>query len=265
MNQDASVTPRTRPTSTTEPAPVLPLTDEDVARFHRDGFLRVDALTSTEEVQALQQVYDRLFEPGATTEPGDRVELAPERDGRPTLPQVLNPDRYAPELRDTTAYRNAFALARQLLGGEVHPMGMHAIRKPPRSGAETPWHQDEAYWDPAYDHPAISVWIPLQPATLDNGCMQFVAASHRGEVLDHQLIDRRADGLRLRDPSLVGEAVACQLPPGGATIHAARTLHRTGPNTTDEPRRALIMAFRAPPTPRADGRTFPWQPASWYE
>jgi ectoine hydroxylase-related dioxygenase (phytanoyl-CoA dioxygenase family) len=69
----------------------------------------------------------------------------------------------------------------------------------------------------------------------------------------------------VRDPSLLGEAVACPLAPGGATVHAARTLHHTGPNTTDEPRRALILAFRAPPTLRGDDRSFPWQPASWYD
>lgn len=247
------------------PAPSRLLTGEEVARFHRDGFLRLEALTSPDEVQALQQVYDRLFEPDAVTEPSDRVELAARRDEQATLPQILNPDRYAPELRETAAYRNGLALAVQLLGDAAHHMGMHAIRKPPRSGAETPWHQDEAYWDPAYDHPAISVWVPLQPATLDNGCMQFVAGSHRGEVVEHELADASADGLRVSDPSVVGVAVACPLPSGGATVHAARTLHHTGPNTTDEPRRALILAFRAPPTPRADDRSFPWQPASWYE
>ena len=142
---------------------------------------------------------------------------------------------------------------------------MHAIRKPPRSAVETPWHQDEAYWDPAYLHTALSIWIPLQPATLDNGCMRFVPGSHRETVHPHQLIDpANADGLRLSGSQQAVGGVACPLPPGGATVHAGRTLHHTGPNRSDEPRRALIMAFRAPPVWEGT-RSFPWQPDAWYE
>ena len=246
----------------------MTLSDQAVAQFAEQGFLRVDRLTSEIEVRSLCAVYDRLFEPTAAVAAGDRVELATSDDGsRATLPQILNPDHYAPELLDSDAYRGATALARQLLGSEAEYMGMHAIRKPALDGAETPWHQDEAYWDPAYDHPAISVWMPLQPVDEANGCMEFVPGSHRGDVRRHRLAQADADGLVLDDAAAeagVANAVACPLPAGGATVHAARTLHHAGPNRTAEPRRALIMAFRSPPTLRTDGRAFPWQPARWY-
>lgn len=244
------------------------LDDEQVASFETQGFLRMRRLTSAAEVLALQDIYDRLFEDTTRIAADDRVSLASATaDGAATLPQILNPDRYAPELRETDAFANARTLARELLGDDAGFMGMHAIRKPPRDGAETPWHQDEAYWDPAYDHPAVSIWVPLQAVDTTNGCMEFVPGSHRGDVRRHRLAQPDADGLVLADPEaepdLVG-AVACPLRAGGATVHAARTLHHAGPNRTTEPRRALIMAFRSAPVPRADGRTFPWQPARWY-
>lgn len=241
------------------------LTAEQIGRFEAEGFLRLESLTSEAEVLTLREVYDRLFEPGAGIDARDRVELAGERGSAPVLPQILNPDRYAPELLETAAYRNARQLAVQLLGPEVQHMGMHAIRKPPRSGAETPWHQDEAYWEPYLEHRALSVWMPLQPATLANGCMQFVPGSQDLDVQEHQLINADSDGLVLRHLDSVGTAVACPLPPGGATVHANRTLHYAGPNHTDEPRRALIMAFRCPPTPLSPPREFPWQRPEWYE
>ena len=65
--------------------------------------------------------------------------------------------------------------------------------------AKTPWHQDEAYWDPAMHHEAISVWMPLQPATIDNGCMQFVPGSHLDGVHEHRLINPESHGLVLTD------------------------------------------------------------------
>lgn len=252
---------------TTSASGEFALSAAELAGFDERGFLVLPSLTTAAEVVALQDIYDRLFEPGAAIGRQDRVELAGRADGAQTLPQILNPDHYAPELRETTAFRNAFAVARQLLGADAEHMGMHAIRKPAHSGAETPWHQDEAYWDPSFDHPAISVWIPLQEATIANGCMSFVPGSHRDEVVEHELINPGlADGLRATDPSAAEDrAVACPLPAGGATVHAGRTLHHAGPNGSDQPRRALIVGFRTTPRWRGDGRSFPWQPAAWYE
>jgi len=225
----------------------------EVARFREEGFLVVDPLTAPEELVALRPAYDRLFEEGAVAA-NHRIELS-----GTDLPQVLDAERYAPELGETAAFRHASDVARQLLGPDAVPTGMHAIRKPARSGAETPWHQDEAYWDPARDHFAISVWIPLQPVAEDNGCMQFQPTSGRLPVLDHRRVDPATEGLVLIDTSPVTEPVVCPLPLGGATVHGNRTLHYTGPNRSEEPRRALIMSFASPSRARVEPRSFPWQ------
>lgn len=239
------------------------LTRAQIDRFHERGFLRLEAITTQDEVLRLQGIYDRLFEPGTDISQRDRLELAGAPDGPPALPQIVNPDHYAPELRDTVAHRNAASVAAQLLGGEINDGGMHAIRKPPKDGAATPWHQDEAYWNPAYRHHALSVWIPLQPATLENGCMQFVPGSHRLGIQPHRLITADSHGLELESLDLVQEAVACPLPPGGATVHDGRTLHYAGANTSTEPRRALIMAFAAHPTLLDEPQQMPWQRPEW--
>src|SRR4051794_39153887 len=159
----------------------LTLTPEQIEQFHRDGFLRLEAITTQDEVERLAVIYDDLFEGRRAVADDDRLELAGDAE-RPILPQIMNPERYAPELLETTAYANATAIAHALLGDTATPAGMHAIRKPPRHGAATPWHQDEAYWDPNRDHEALSIWIPLQPATLENGCMQFVRGSQHDAV-----------------------------------------------------------------------------------
>jgi hypothetical protein len=227
--------------------------DAERADFRDRGFLVVEALTTPDELVALRPAYDRLFEAGAV-EARDRIELS----GR-DLPQVLSPEHYAPELQDSVAWRRAEQLARDLLGPDTVATGMHAIRKPGGSGAETPWHQDEAYWDPARDHDALSIWVPLQDVSEDNGCMQFQPGDHRREVLEHRRVDADSVGLVLTDLSAVTDPVACPLRLGGATVHAGRTLHYTGPNRSPEPRRALIMSFCRPSQPRERPRSFPWQ------
>lgn len=237
--------------------------DTPAEQLDQDGYAVVEQLSPPDEIARLVDAYDHLFGPDSPVRAGDRYELAGEEGTAPLLPQVTNPDHYLPELLETQAYRNATALARSVLGEDVRPAGMHAIRKPPHDGAETPWHQDEAYWDPAVEHDAISIWMPLQPVTVGNGCMQFMPGSHRLPVLEHRLIRPDAHGLALTDLSVVRRIAACPLPAGGATVHTGRTVHYTGPNATDAPRRALIMAFSRPTHPLDSPRSFPWQRPEW--
>ena len=238
------------------------LNPDDVAAFHRDGFLSIPALVHAEEVTFMRLLYDQLFEARAGRDAGDHFDLAgTDEEGAPaTLQQILNPSRYAPEFETLACVRSALAIATQLLGPGAEAQGNHAIMKPAGMGAATPWHQDEAYWNPELAYNALSVWIPLQEATLENGCMHFIPGSHRREVLPHHAInhDPRIHGLEADEAIEPAGAVACPLPAGGATFHLARTLHYAGENRTPNPRRAYIMMFGTPPTPFDGTRRFPW-------
>lgn len=249
------------------------LTEEEIAFFRQNGYLALPALTTAEEVTGLQAVYDRIFATKAGREHGDHLDLVTtdEDDEAPVLPQILNPSKYAPELKQTQLYANAEAIARQLLGPESQFKFEHAILKPPHTDAPTPWHQDEAYSKPDWEYNYVNIWIPLQDATLENGCMHFVPGSHQLEVLPHHPIgnDPRVIGLEVDDPEAVSKgSVACPIPAGGATIHMGRTLHYTGPNHSDAPRRAYIVGFETPRKKRAVSRNFYWldmQQTKWQE
>lgn len=242
-------------------AATVRLNEEQIAFFHREGYLALEAITTQEEIAFLRGVYDRLFAQRAGREEGNQFDLAgtDEEGVEARLPQILSPSKYAPEIRETLYMANALAIARQLLGEDATFHGDHAIMKPPHHGAETPWHQDEAYWSPDYDYHEVNIWMPLQPATPENGCMWFVPGSHRWEVLPHHPIghDPRVHGLEV-DQADTSNAVCCPLPAGGATIHTPRTLHYAPANRSDQPRRALVFAFGTPAVPRTVPRDFPW-------
>jgi len=245
--------------------PTVTLTEEQIAFYHENGFLAIDAITTPEEVERLRGVYDRLFEQKAGRAEGNQFDLAgTDEEGKPAaLPQILGPRKYAPELAETLYEANARAISEQLLGPGITFTGDHAIFKPAGVGAPTPWHQDEAYWDPNLDYHSLSVWMPLQEATLENGCMVFLPGSHKREITPHQSIggDTRVHGLEMLDAVDEAKAVACPLPAGGATFHDARTMHFTGANRSQIPRRAYIIGFGRPATPRAEARRFPWNEA----
>jgi len=183
-----------------------------------------------------------------------------EDDVAPVLPQIINPVNYAPELRQTQFRANALALARQLLGPTVTPAFEHAILKPAERGAATPWHQDEAFRvDPNFEYQQLSIWMPLQEATLENGCMVYIPGTNKGEVLPHRSpgSDPKVHAIECAGGFDPADAVPCPLPAGGATLHAGRTLHHAGPNRTELPRRAYVLGFEVPPKP-CQPRDFYW-------
>lgn len=240
------------------------LTVEQIRFFHLNGFLNInEPIAGPEELAWMRELYDGMFERKAGFERGDQFDLAgTDEDGKEAaLPQVLNPLAYAPELGNGNYLAVANEIVQDLLGPEASVGVAHAIFKPAGHGAATPWHQDEAYWEPNQQYTTVSVWMPLQEATVENGCLWFMPGSHYWELLPHQPIggDVRVHGLELVDLAPIVDPVACALPAGGITIHHNRTLHYAGANTSDVPRRALIMMGGLPAKPAPQSRRFPWQ------
>ena len=230
------------------------LTPDQLDQYREQGFLALDVLTTPAELEWLRQVYDDLFARRVGWDEGSQFDLAGTDEGEAALPQLLGPSRYVPALKDTEYRKNATAIARQILGdGMGEGVGEHMIYKPAGRGAATPWHQDQAYHDPAFSYTGVNFWMPLDEATVDSGCLQFVPGSHRLDVLPHHSInhDPRVHGLEVDDPEQWAErAVACPLPAGGATLHASYLLHGAAANTSKRPRRAYTLTFRREPQRR---------------
>ncbi|HEX8372237.1 MAG TPA: phytanoyl-CoA dioxygenase family protein [Chthoniobacterales bacterium] len=240
------------------------LTEEQIRFFHEEGYLCLDQISPAAEVEKLIGIYDRLFSVKAGRNQGAHFDMVGhDKDEEPPVsPQIINPVLFAPELKETEFRANAMILARQLLGPEARYDFEHAILKPPKIGAPTPWHQDEAF---RRDHPPgyqeISVWMPLQDVDETNGCLEYLPGSHRKHVLRHASPgnDPLVHALECVEDFEAAKAVACPLPAGGCVIHHCRTLHHSTANRSSMPRRAYILGFAVPPegNPRLSPG-FPW-------
>ena len=246
----------------TKTQPALPLTQEQQDTFYNQGFLTVDSLVPAEEVSFLRGIFQDLFARRAGRDEGAQYDMVghDDDDGPQKLSQILRPINFAPELERIRYRANGLAVARQLLGPTAVEVSDHAILKPAGYGAPTPWHQDEAFRDSGFTYEQLSIWMPLQEATLENGCMQYVPGSHRREVLDHRSPhdDPRVHALECAGEFDAGTAVACPLSAGGAVIHHGRTLHYAGANRSDIPRYAYILMYETPPVPTAEAREYRW-------
>jgi hypothetical protein len=218
------------------------LTTTQVNQFAADGFSAVEGLFSVEEIGEVRAFLDPWFERFAELRGSmvsDNSAKPNESAGKTVSPELDRPTLLDPRLRETAVYRRCRDVARQLRGSATEYVYDHAIYKAPYSETPTPWHQDQAYNGHRVVLKTVHFWIPLQHATVENGCMFFVPGSHVRGFLSH--VD---DGKRLR----VGQAdwpdaVACPIPLGGATLHTPLTLHYTPPNRSAAVRRAWILHF----------------------
>jgi hypothetical protein len=249
------------------PEPTVHLSPQQIHDYHEQGWIALPAISTPDELAWLRATYDSLFAQRVGRDRGDQFDLVgDDRDPeRPVVPQILGLSDYEPRLRETLAWANARRIATQLFGREPENLFDHAILKPPFCPMATPWHQDLAYWDPAFDHQSMSLWMPLQDVDLASGCMHFVPGSHRGEVLRHRSIggDPAVHGLELDDPppAALAGAVAVPLAAGGCTVHHQGMLHATTPNQVASPRRAWILTPQLARVRREVPRRFPWEEA----
>lgn len=242
---------------------MLSLDPAKLEQFRTDGFLAFDSSLSAEAIARMRQTLKALHDAKTGYAEGAQFDALGVDDGSEParFPQILYPRSFAPALADSEFYRMARRIAEQILGPGVRFKTDISFLKPARIGSATPWHQDEAFHDPAFEYEEVSFWLALQPVDEVNGCMTYVPGSHKGPVLPHGFPgnDPRIHALECIDGFDPGQAVKCPLPAGGCVIHNGRTLHGAGPNRSDHDRMAYVLIFDRVPTPARQVREFPWR------
>ena len=102
----------------------------------------------------------------------------------------------------------------------------------------------------------ITVWFPLMDTDEENGCLQVVPGSHRGEdMLTHCPGGKSVQGNLVIPESEfeVGEAVAIPLKKGDALFFSKYTVHSSFPNNSDRIRWSFDLRYH-PLVSRRGGR-----------
>ena len=252
--------------ATATPSDLISITNEQKERFLLDGFIRLDNVLEADDLAWYRQRYDELFSADGKTIQRKKLGGTDEQ-GRDQLPQILNPSRSMPELKERRYFKHITEIARFILGAEANFRNDHMILKPAGYGAPTPWHQDQAYGDPDYYHTSSNFWLPLENATVESGCMQYVRQTHRGTVLPHEFLvpgEPSSAMVAQNQNYWQANATALPCPAGSVCLHHSYCLHYAGPNRTDHSRRAYIMVFALPPQKLDRPFFFPWKQDTGY-
>jgi hypothetical protein len=133
------------------------------------------------------------------------------------------------------------AVLDQILGEGWRLHSCTGLLKPP-GGVAKPWHQDCAF-HPVSDLDGLcTVWIALDEATPDNGCLRLIRSGHRAGPLTHvHGLDWTIAPERLDQR----EAVVVPLQPGGVVFIHGLLPHMTPVNHSARRRRALQLLVLA--------------------
>jgi ectoine hydroxylase-related dioxygenase (phytanoyl-CoA dioxygenase family) len=226
-----------------------PLTDEQIASYHRDGYVAVPRLLETAQVEALRRVTEGFVERSREVASSDAVfDLDPRHTASaPVLRRIKNPADIDPLYR-WLAFDSPIAdIVTQLLGPSIRFHHSKLNMKGSLLGAAVEVHQDAAFYPHSNDD-VLAVGLLLDDATSANGAMAVLPGSHRGPIHTHYDTQGRFVGC-MRDADVARldrrGAVLLELPAGSIHIHHYRLIHWSAPNTSSAERRLLINAYTA--------------------
>lgn len=216
------------------------LKKEQLAAFKKDGFIVIKGLFDPEEIHLLKSTAhsDRELDQHSFARAdgeGGKVRL--------TLWNHPGDSIYGMFAR----CNRMVGRVEELLGDEVYHYHSKMILKDPRIGGAWAWHQDYGYWyQNGLLYPdLVSVFIAVDRANRENGCLQVLKGSHQMGRIDHVLTGDQAGADMERVNACLNrmELVYCEMEPGDAIFFHANLLHRSDQNTSENSRWSMVCCY----------------------
>jgi ectoine hydroxylase-related dioxygenase (phytanoyl-CoA dioxygenase family) len=256
------------------------LSDEQIDFYRRNGYLAGVRLLQDDQVDLLRSQLEGLFDPNHEgNELFHEYHTNESTDPNLVLFHALGAWRITPGFHDLL-WNPAFTVpASQLLEGPVRFWHDQLFCKPAKHGGVVAWHQDYSYWTRTKPLAHLTVWIALDDADRDNGCIHYVPGTHRWPLLPITGLAGDMDAIQMVLSDEQAEQfrpIPVELKKGEATFHHGLTIHGSFENRTDRPRRATVInVFRdgvvsdsdlpplegvpaIPPGEKMEGRFFPF-------
>ena len=221
---------RFHPSTTTQPQT---LSLQQVEAFNRDGYVKDLRIYDDAEISSLRAYFDALLA-RVLAEGGNSysISTAHLRHGR---------------VYDVLCNPRIIAIVRDLLGDDVVGWGSHFFCKMPGDGKVVHWHQDASYW-PLTPTRAVTVWLAIDDADVENACMRYIPGSHHYGHLTYRLTEEGSDAVlnqEVPDAESLGTPLDVELHAGEASVHSDLLLHGSLANHSARRRCGLTLRYCA--------------------
>lgn len=196
------------------------LSPEAVAQFNEHGyFYPVPVLTADEARYFRRRFADFEAREGGTLTPAGRNKS----------------HLFLKWLHELVTHPKVLDAVEDLLGPDILLYHAQWFVKEPNTPHFVSFHQDTAYWT-LTEAQGLSTWIALEPAPVEAGCMKVIPDTHRSALAHGEV--RTSENLLWRGQTVMEtldttKAVAMPLRAGEMSIHHARIVHGSGPNSSD--------------------------------
>ncbi len=205
------------------------LTAAQVADFNRDGYLSGLTVFSADEIADVRRYFDDLL--ARTLAAGaDSYSISTAHLRHARVYDLLTEPRIVSYVKD-------------LLDENVIGWGSHFFCKMPGDGKRVSWHQDASYW-PLTPSKALTVWLAIDDASVENACVRFLPGTHWFGHLTYSLTENDDSNVlnQAVDVEKLGAPFDNQLPSGAISIHSDLLVH--GSEANSSPRRRCGLTLR---------------------
>ncbi len=212
------------------------LTPAQIAQYRNEGYvIYKEPVLPSDKFAGLQNYFETIL-----------ADLPP--DERPEAMDV--PHFMHPKLLEWAFHTAVLDIVAPITGPDIALFSSHFICKPRGNGKRVPWHEDSAYWKGRITPMEVcTIWLAIDPSTKVNGCMKVIPRTHvEGQkgyseydaVNPEQYVFSSEIKASQRDDS---KAVYIELDPNECSLHDARVMHSSEPNTSAIRRCGWTMRF----------------------
>jgi phytanoyl-CoA dioxygenase PhyH len=206
--------------------------------FEAKGWAHLPNFVGADELAGLRDEADRLWADQALFASRGAVPNSPTRSDR--LDPVID---VSPPFAAFASDERVLGAMSAILGGPARLFKDKFIVKPPGTGGYGT-HQDGAYWQGLGIDMArfLSAFFFLDDSPAEKGTIECAPNLHRTLLTEQNVI---ADP----DDRLLGEFDTINATAGDVLVVHALAPHRSGPNRSNEMRRALVLTYGVDPRP----------------
>lgn len=225
------------------------LTAAQIEKYQEDGFLVIEDFLSKEELETWRNAVTEALKKRPGNKLPDRASLYGNGDEKEkeyddkVFEHLINLWKDNEGVRKLILDERIAKMAKELAGTDgMRVWHDQALIKKPWANP-TSWHLDTPYWSFS-DRRALSIWVALDDANLENGCLFFVPGSHNKTTFENPGIGKNMDALFDFYPAFRSAAsVPASMRAGSCSFHNGLTMHGANPNMTSGLGSAMTCAF----------------------